>query len=414
MPILTPHLSRKFIFISCLICCSVHSILAQSDPDYEAMKQQAVELYHQSRMTEVLPLAEKLHARNPKDIQVLELYAFSMFASSQTIKDPAARKQARQRARELAVQAKELGDNSNLLQVLLDVPADGGEIKFSNSNEVEKLMREGEAAFVQGDFKKAIAAYEMALQSDPKQYEAALFLGDVYFKQKKIEQAGQWFAKAIAIDPDHETAYRYWGDALMMVEGKKEESRGQFIEAIIAAPYNRRAWVGLMQWADKYGVKLAHPAGKIPASVTKQPDKDGKKQTNITLDMSMLGKKDGTSGWMFYGIARASWMEDKFLKEYFGEKTYRHSLREEVDALQGVIEAAENELKESKNKSQLDPSIANLVNLNKAGLLEAFILVAMPDQGIVRDYAEYRKTNREKLRQYPREVVVNGGQIKNK
>jgi hypothetical protein len=153
---------RNFIFVSGLIICSMlllpHPTCAQTPPDYAAMKQQALELYQQNRLAEVLPLAEQLYAQNPKDAQVLELYAFSMLASSQTNKDPEARKQMRKRARELAVKAKELGNNSNLLQVVLDIPADGGEDNFSARKDVEAAMREGEAAFARGDFKKALAA----------------------------------------------------------------------------------------------------------------------------------------------------------------------------------------------------------------------------------------------------------------
>lgn len=406
---------RYFLLVSSLLVSLMlflpQPTAAQTPPDYAAMKQQAFELYQQNRLAEVLPLAEQLYAQNPKDAQVLELYAFSMLVSSQTHKDPEARKQVRKRARELAVKAKELGNNSNLLQVVLDIPADGGEDNFSARKDVEAAMREGEAAFARGDFKKALAAYDLALKLDPSLYHAALFSGDVYYKQGDVNKAGEWFAKAIAINPDSETAYRYWGDALMRIAGKKDEARDKFVEAIIAEPYNRRAWMGLMQWAEKYGVRLAHPKVVVPTSVSKQPDKDGKKQTSITLDVNLLGKNDGTSGWMFYGITRALWMNEKFLKEYPAEKTYRHSLREEVEALTGVTEAARNELKDSKNKTQLDVSIANLLQLHQAGLLEAFILLVQADQGIAQDYEAYRKANRDKLRKYLGVVVVNGGQI---
>ena len=50
-----------------------------------------------------------------------------------------------------------------------------------------------------------------------------------------------------------------------------------------------------------------------------------------------------------------------------------------------------------------------LVKLNEDGFLEAYILFAHPDQGIVRDYAAYRKDNREKLRRYWSEVVIMRG-----
>ena len=53
--------------------------------------------------------------------------------------------------------------------------------------------------------------------------------------------------KAVAINADRETAHRYWGDALMMGQGKRDASREHFVDAIVAEPYTRNAWVGLVQ-----------------------------------------------------------------------------------------------------------------------------------------------------------------------
>jgi hypothetical protein len=44
--------------------------------------------------------------------------------------------------------------------------------------------------------------------------------------------------------------------------------------------------------------------------------------------------------------------------------------------------------------------------LNEAGLIEAYVLFVRPDEGIGRDYAAYRKANREKLKQYWLKFVV--------
>ena len=41
------------------------------------------------------------------------------------------------------------------------------------------------------------------------------------------------------------------------------------------------------------------------------------------------------------------------------------------------------------------------------GLLEAYILLAMPDQGLARDFVAYRNANVEKLRQYVLHYVLN-------
>ena len=193
----------------------------------------------------------------------------------------------------------------------------------------------GEAAFVKGDLDAALAAYQRALALDPKLYSAALFAGDMYFKKKEWDRSGEWFAKAIKINPDRETAYRYWGDALMMGQNKRDESRQKFADAVVAEPYNRRAWTGLFQWAQHYKVRLGHPRIEPPGSVSAL---ENNKMT-ITIDPKSLEKTDdGSPAWMFYGLTRAAWASERFAKEYPNEKTYRHSLREEADALRSVAE----------------------------------------------------------------------------
>ena len=76
-------------------------------------------------------------------------------------------------------------------------------------------MLKAQKAFSNGKLKKALALYEQAAEADPTLYEAALFAGDTELKRKNYGEASMWFAKAIAINADRETAYRYWGDALM-------------------------------------------------------------------------------------------------------------------------------------------------------------------------------------------------------
>jgi hypothetical protein len=47
--------------------------------------------------------------------------------------------------------------------------------------------------------------------------------------------------------------------------------------------------------------------------------------------------------------------------------------------------------------------------LNDEGLLEAYILLARPDQDIANEYPAYRGQNREKLRRYVVEYILTGG-----
>ena len=106
-----------------------------------------------------------------------------------------------------------------------------------------------------------------------------------------------------------------------------------------------------------------------------------------------------------YDLTRMAWEKGDFFKNYPNEKEYRHSLKEEAAALRMVAEAASKDLKSGKVKA-LEASLDSLVQLNDAGLLEAFILFARPDPGIARDYPAYRAANRDKLKRYWLEVAI--------
>ena len=149
-------------------------------------------------------------------------------------------------------------------------------------------MREGEAAFVNGDYPKAIELYQRALLFDPNLYEAALFTGDVYFKSAEQRKAAEWFARAVSINPDRETAYRYWGDSLMK-QGRVTEASDKFVEAFIAEPYNRLARAR----NSSVGRESECPAWS-PTSRTFQLASRNNLigNTTITLDPSTLKKDD--------------------------------------------------------------------------------------------------------------------------
>jgi len=243
--------------------------------------------------------------------------------------------------------------------------------------------------------------YQQALLLDPKLYEAALFIGDVYFKSADQQKAGEWFARAIEINPDRETAYRYWGDSLMK-QGKVTEAGDKFVDAYIAEPYNRLARAGFVNWGERVHVELAHPRVEFPASVNQKGD-----GTTITLDPKMLDKddKDGSSAaWMMYSLTRASWPQSEFAKQYPNEKAYRHSLKEEAASIRAALK-----LLDEKKATTSDRSLQILQKLEKDGLLEAFILLAMPDAGIATDFEAYRKTNLAELRRYVKQYVLTGG-----
>lgn len=395
-----------------LICTSpplrAQSSPTQTDAD-KAERQRAFELYERGRYTDAVPILEKLAQKNSSDVGVLSRLGNALAASSVAIKEPELRKQARLHAAEILKRAQSVGDNSDLTAYTLRVLAENksGDVSFSARQEADKAMKAGEAAFTQGDYKTALAAYESALTFDPRLYEAPLFIGDCYHRMNQNDKAGEMYAKAIAINPDRETAYRYWGVVLYKA-GRTNEAKDKFIEAFLADPYNRLTVGTLIEWAKTNGVTLANPPIDIPSSVKTEGN-----NTNITIDPNMLKEdsSDGSSAWMLYGLRRASWRtnnDELFRKAYPNETTYRHSLAEEAAALRGVIESLQTQMKEKRVK-QLSPSLANLMRLDKDGLLESYILLARADAGIARDYTAYRRAHKDLLRRYVVEYVLTGG-----
>ena len=263
-------------------------------------------------------------------------------------------------------------------------------------------MEEGEALFSQGKADEALQKYQEALELDPKLYHAALFSGDIYLQKQDWAQAEVWYQKAIAINPDKETAYRYSATPLMR-QKKTDAARDRYVEAFIVEPYNRFARAGLVQWGNATQTKLAHPEIDIPTNV--KFDEKGDAQINLDASALLGGKDDGSFAWIAYGGTRSKWHKEQFAKTFPNEKVYRHSLPEEADALRSVVRVA---TVDNKTKT-LSTSLTRLKKLDEQGLLEAYILMARPDEGIVKDHPAYLKQNRDKLRRYMMEYVVKGG-----
>src|SRR5260370_1374467 len=73
-------------------------------------RSRAFRLYEENKLTEALPILDKLAAANPDDIVLLERLAHCLVAYSITLSEPAQKREALARAHKLAAHAKELGD----------------------------------------------------------------------------------------------------------------------------------------------------------------------------------------------------------------------------------------------------------------------------------------------------------------
>jgi tetratricopeptide (TPR) repeat protein len=364
-------------------------------------------LWNAGKHIESLPLYEQLAKAHPEEWLYQERLAVALDNVAAQETDTAKIRDVLTRAKTAAQRAvKDKDPNAFMVNMAaLDIDAAIASLTVTPGSP-KAIFQEGEKAFAKGDYTAAMEKYAAAAAADPAMYEAPLDAGDAAYQNKDLKSAEMWFARAIAIDPNRETAYRYWGDALLKLGSDPFASKTKFIDAIVAEPYNRFSWQGIRNWAQAEKAILSSPKIQRPAG----PTVDTKNPNNIhvLIDPSMTDdkKNPGGSAWMTYSLMRTSYQMKSFKEEFPNEKVYRHTLKEESTALHAVVE---NIASQKIPSDKLDESLRNLVELDKAGMLDCWILINGADQGIAQDYAAYRKDHWKLLHDYIDRFVVHGG-----
>lgn len=388
---ISKHLSILVLFITVL----AGSVLCQSQAEIEEATMKATALMEKGDYAAAAPYLQKVVSANPDDPDVHFLYGLTLLTRSKQIDDALQGQKLSAEALLHFKEAKRLGmtrpEVDALIQMLGEDPTKTAASSPATVSPAEKYFSQAETYFAQSKYDEALELYRKALDADPKMYEAALYMGDCYTQKQDWDNAERSYQKAIAIDPGRETAYRYSGTPLMK-QKKYDLARGRYIEAYITEPYNERSSQGISQWAQVTGAKLSHPKVDIPEI---KYDAKGKATTVINENSLSMSSK----AWIAYTVTRENWHREKFGKSFPNESVYRHTLQEEVDAIRSV-------LKKAKDEKLTHPDFEILQKLDSAGLLESFILLARPDEGIAKDYAAYLKDNRPKLRQYVADNVI--------
>jgi len=392
------QLGKIYLAIQFILCSFIPCLAGQvtAGAPYQAERQKATELFNQGKRLEALPLLEELVRTNPNDDQMLVALAACLVEHAATLGDHSAGGRERLRARDLLDQAWKLGNHStlamNLSDLLKNLP-ENGTLTFSDNPQVETAMEAGESAFSRRDFDEAIKDYSGALELDPKNYTAALFIGNTYDKQNQFAKGGQWYERAIQLDPNLETAYRYYADMLAR-EGDMAKARTMLIQTAVAEPYNQIVWRELHAWATLNHTHIHEIFVAVPAPLEHG---DYQKPTEIS------------SVWQAYRSVTSSWQKgDEFRKHFPEEKQYRHSLPEEAEALTAAAKVAKRFANDLHTAALMtsDPSLSLLLKLYDAGMIEPYVLFSLGDQGIAKDYAAYRARNRHREEEYLEKFVV--------
>jgi tetratricopeptide (TPR) repeat protein len=214
---------------------------AKPDTSDQGKRENAVALFGQGKRLEALLLLEELVQENPQDAELLLDLGASLIDHAATLTDQEAAAKERFRARDLVQKAWTLGNTSplaeNLRQLLRDLPANGA-VRFSDNPAVEQIMNAGEAAFARRNFDEALTIYAKALELEPTNYSAALFTANTYDRKNDFARASQWYERTMRLNPDIETAFRYYADMLAK-QGDMAKARSMLIHAAVAEPYNK-------------------------------------------------------------------------------------------------------------------------------------------------------------------------------
>jgi tetratricopeptide (TPR) repeat protein len=391
------------LLLLALLVAGCGALFAQTqptdDPETAKLRRQALQLYRDGRFVDAMPMLEKLSGINPSDFVVKEHWAYCILEYSKTLTNTQERKAARRQARALGLEAKKLGDEGELLQALLSIPEDGSDLKFSERADVDEAMKAAEASRAKGNLDDAKKGYLHVLELDPKNYDATVYVGDVYFTERAFNSAGEWFDKAIKLDPDKETAYRYWGDALGE-SGKNGEAREKYINAVIAEPYTRPPWTALRRWTDRTN----QPFNAI--LLQNKSNAKGAADKAVKLEEQPLKGNAEEAGWNAYEKVREEWKNQKFKRQFPNEPAYRRTLKEEAEALDAMVAVLAPDAASLKKAEKLDSSLLALIQIDHEGLLEPFVLLNRADPEIAKDYPAYRADHRDKLYQYMDKYVL--------
>jgi tetratricopeptide (TPR) repeat protein len=381
-------------WITAIILCLLAPLaLAQGDGAAKADS-----FYQSGNRLDALPLYEELAKANPKEPLYAERLAVCLYAQSAPMEAGPTRKELLEKIQAEAKTAVALGSQENVARVIANF-----DLSLVDSEKGETLARaiwrSGEPYFGKRDYKGALDRYAAAAELEPKVAEPALFAGDAAQFAGDLPTAARWYQKAIQIDPHNAKAYARWGDAIMRIAHDADGAKAKYIDAIVANPDYKMGWNGLSTWAQAHGAVLAGPKIKPPSG-------------GMEMFKAMGHDASSRSPWAAYVVDSFAYQSDAkgspigtFHQDYPGEAKARRSLHGEAKALHAT--AVEVALKWEKGE-QPPEEFRDLIAVDKADLLECWVLFRWADEGIAQEYMQFSKDHWEKLHEYIERFEIHG------
>ncbi|WP_243287973.1 tetratricopeptide repeat protein [Geothrix terrae] len=282
----------------------VPAILALAPPSPPALvpvlpTQKALDLLKEGKVDAALAQLDEAIARDPKDIQPFWIKAQVHRELAKQTKGWASAWH-KECAEESAESLLDLGPDRNAISqamsFLQHLRDDERPVPPEPTAAALKAFDEGEAAFGKEDWTSARTGYAKALKESPAFAKAALYLGDTWFAEKRMEEAIPWFRRAAELDPSDPRAWRFLADAETAL-GRKKEAEATMIAAIRVFPANRASWQPLSWRRTSEGRPMARLAFK--PGVVVGWDRNGKQ----TISLASSEDPQATAIWLVLASA---------------------------------------------------------------------------------------------------------------
>lgn len=262
------------------------TILALAPPQQPTLvailpTQKAIDLLNAGKVGEAMDQLDQAIARDPKDPQPFWIKAQVHRELAKQTRGWAAawhKECAEESAEAMLDLGLEKEAATNAMMLLQHLRDEERPIPTEPSPAARKAFNEGEAAFAKQDWTAARKGYQQALKESPAFALAALYVGDSYYAEKRMEEAIPWFRTAAGLNPHDPRAWRYMADAQSAL-GRKKEAEATMIAAVQVFPANRASWQPLAWHRAAEGRRMNRLAFK--PGVTVEWDKDGKQQIGV-------------------------------------------------------------------------------------------------------------------------------------
>jgi tetratricopeptide (TPR) repeat protein len=131
-----------------------------------------------------------------------------------------------------------------------------------NNQKAMEFFQKGNAAFLQGNYEEAIAAYDQAIEYKPDYYQAWSNRGSTLFQRRNYEEALQSYDRALELKSEYPEAWNNRGSVLVKMK-QYQDALPSYKKALQLKPNYYEAWKNLgLVWQEMEQPKKAIQAYK--------------------------------------------------------------------------------------------------------------------------------------------------------